>query len=123
MILKAVQMNLEIFPSDCLLDIGCGNGALSSLIATVPTQLVGVDNSEYLIFIAKEFFEEKLRILFPLHTLSQFTHGRDYCLLDTDAFQASNIVLPIGAATSAETVERICSLLFLIMKHRSDLNG
>ena len=72
LILKAIQTNLEIHPSDCLLDIGCGNGALSSLIATVPTQLVGIDNSEYLISVAKEFFEDEPRMAFHCNEVKQF---------------------------------------------------
>lgn len=74
LILNAIQTNLHIHASDCLLDIGCGNGALSSLIAKPPTQLVGIDNSEYLISIAKEFFEDKPRIIFHYNEVKQFLY-------------------------------------------------
>ena len=47
-------LNLE--EEDKLLDIGCGNGALSSLIAPKVKQCTGIDPSEYLIDIANENF-------------------------------------------------------------------
>ena len=74
LILKAIQENLKIYPSDCLLDIGCGNGALSSLIATRPTQLVGIDNSKYLVSVAKEFFEDEPRLFFQHTEIEQFMY-------------------------------------------------
>lgn len=77
LILKAIQTNLKVYPSDCLLDIGCGNGALSALIANAPAHLVGIDNSEYLISIAKEFFEDEPRMIFEYTEINQFLHSQE----------------------------------------------
>jgi cyclopropane fatty-acyl-phospholipid synthase-like methyltransferase len=48
---------LELGPGDVLLDLGCGNGALSSRLFDACAAYTGVDLSAYLIEIAKEYFE------------------------------------------------------------------
>jgi SAM-dependent methyltransferase len=48
---------LALGTSDCLLDIGCGNGALTSLFAGKVKDVLGVDHSDYLVGVAKEFFK------------------------------------------------------------------
>lgn len=58
MIVKAIKDGLLLSPEDTLLDIGCGNGALSQYLFSEVSQFHGVDFSEYLIGIAKEYFEK-----------------------------------------------------------------
>lgn len=58
MIVVAVRNALSFSLDDVLLDLGCGNGALSSYFFDNVHQLHGVDISEYLIGIAKEYFED-----------------------------------------------------------------
>ena len=58
MIVKAIKDSLSFFSEDILLDIGCGNGALSSYFFEDVSQFHGVDFSEYLIGVAKEYFEK-----------------------------------------------------------------
>jgi len=58
MIVKAIKDGLLFSPEDTLLDIGCGNGALSHYLFKDVSQFQGVDFSEYLIRIAKEYFEK-----------------------------------------------------------------
>ena len=56
------QLGLE--PSDVLLDIGCGNGALSARLFDDCGGYAGVDLSTYLIGVAQEFFERPPHYLF-----------------------------------------------------------
>jgi hypothetical protein len=57
MIVDATKSALLLSPPDVLLDLACGNGALSSRFYDFCSELQGVDRSEYLIGVAKEFFE------------------------------------------------------------------
>jgi cyclopropane fatty-acyl-phospholipid synthase-like methyltransferase len=52
-----VRELLELRPGDVLLDLGCGNGALSARLFDGCAGYAGVDLSAYLIEIAKEYFE------------------------------------------------------------------
>ena len=56
LILDAVTAGLELEPSDELLDLCCGNGALSDLLFRRCVGGLGVDFSEYLISIAGKYF-------------------------------------------------------------------
>lgn len=57
MIVAAIRAGLKLAPEDSLLDIGCGNGALSRLLFDSCRYFLGVDLSEYLISVAKSRFE------------------------------------------------------------------
>ncbi len=69
---NAVCKGLDINESDIILDIGCGNGALSSLFFKKINKLVGVDFSEYLISVAKDNFEMKPDYTFYLSDAYNF---------------------------------------------------
>lgn len=56
MIVKAVVAGLELSEDDALLDLCCGNGALSTLLFKHCNGGLGVDFSEYLISIANKYF-------------------------------------------------------------------
>lgn len=56
MIVTAVTEQLELNQNDFLLDLCCGNGALTSLLLEYCHGGLGVDFSEYLIQIANEHF-------------------------------------------------------------------
>lgn len=47
---------LELKEGDRFLDIGCGNGALTQYFKDCVNEILGVDNSKYLIEIANEYF-------------------------------------------------------------------
>jgi len=64
MIVQAIRNGLAFSPDDVLLDIGCGNGALSQYFFDECVQFHGVDFSEYLIEVAKSNFERKPTHLF-----------------------------------------------------------
>lgn len=57
MIADAIVSGLALEPSDVVLDLACGNGALSRHLYAHCSGLVGVDLSEYLISVAKANFE------------------------------------------------------------------
>ena len=57
MIVDTIRSALEMKPADALLDIACGNGALSHLLFDSCTDYLGVDLSEHLISVAKANFE------------------------------------------------------------------
>lgn len=58
MIATAIRDGMSFYPGCTLLDIGCGNGALSRYFFDDCAQYLGVDFSEYLIQVAKENFED-----------------------------------------------------------------
>jgi len=58
-IVKQINNCLNIQFDDCLVDIGCGNGALTNLVAPKECVVYGIDPSNYLIEIAKEFFQKE----------------------------------------------------------------
>lgn len=59
MIVDAVTAGLDLVPQDTLLDICCGNGALTDRIFAHCKGGTGVDFSEYLVGIAQKYFEKK----------------------------------------------------------------
>lgn len=59
MIVDSIVTGLELKTSDVVLDIGCGNGALTSRLFAFCDQIVGVDASPYLISVANERFSSR----------------------------------------------------------------
>jgi hypothetical protein len=57
MIISAVRSGLELSKPDCLLDLACGNGALSQYFFPDVSGFLGADYSDYLISVAKRKFE------------------------------------------------------------------
>jgi SAM-dependent methyltransferase len=66
-LVRHLRRVLELRTDDVLLDLGCGNGALSSRLFDQCDAYVGVDRSEYLIEVARENFARLPRY--------QFLHG------------------------------------------------
>lgn len=64
LIVQAIRSGLNLNTEDVVLDIGCGNGALSRFFFDEVSEFHGVDFSEYLIGVAKEFFEKLPRFSF-----------------------------------------------------------
>lgn len=64
MIVSAVRMGLCFEEEDILLDLGCGNGALSRYFFPNCSGMLGVDFSGYLIEVAKNNFEKPPAFLF-----------------------------------------------------------
>jgi hypothetical protein len=57
MIIEAIKSGLEFKTDDVLLELACGNGALSRNLFGSCREYLGVDVSEYLISVAKNNFE------------------------------------------------------------------
>ena len=61
-IITQIVSSLDLQKTDDLLDIGCGNGALTVKLEPFVENILGVDYSDYLIGIAKEYFESSTLI-------------------------------------------------------------
>ncbi len=59
-----IRDTLRLRPEDVLLDLGCGNGALSARLFDSCAAYAGVDRSAYLIEIAKAYFEQPPEYVF-----------------------------------------------------------
>jgi cyclopropane fatty-acyl-phospholipid synthase-like methyltransferase len=64
MILDAIRQGLLLTEQDCLLELACGNGALSQSFAGSCKAYLGTDISEFLIEQAKAYFEKPPGIRF-----------------------------------------------------------
>ncbi len=63
---------LQLEPADVLLDLGCGNGALAARLFDECGAYVGVDNSAYLIDVAREYFEHSPEYRFVTSGIVEF---------------------------------------------------
>lgn len=66
LIVQALRSGLALRPDDVLLDLACGNGALTSYLFDDCAQVHGVDHSEYLIEVAQRRFAQPGRISFEV---------------------------------------------------------
>jgi len=67
MIVQAIRAGLDLHTNDVLLDLACGNGALSSYLFDDCAELHGVDYSDYLIKVARERFARPGRSSFEVN--------------------------------------------------------
>lgn len=74
LIVDAIKTALALQASDVVLDLACGNGALSSRLFDSCASLLGVDASEFLISIAKEQFESAPRFRFERGDAVAYLH-------------------------------------------------
>ena len=74
-LVNTIKNNLCLNKNDVVMDLACGNGALSSKIANFCKKLYGIDNSEFMISVAKEFFEINNHIVFELDEIMNFLHN------------------------------------------------
>jgi len=72
MIVGVIERQLALQPSDVVLDLACGNGALSQRLFDACAGWVGVDVSEYLIEVANRHFAEAPRITFIADGAAQY---------------------------------------------------
>ena len=78
LIVEAIAAGLSLRHDDVVLDLACGNGALSVRLFDRCAGLVGVDLSPYLIEVAQRNFARPPRYRFCLDDLvSYVTHARD----------------------------------------------
>lgn len=72
LIVDAIKSGLSLKNDDCLLDIACGNGALSRLLFHDIAEFLGVDNSEYLISVALANFAKPPKFDFMLSGAAEY---------------------------------------------------
>jgi SAM-dependent methyltransferase len=78
LIINAVLTGLSLAPSDVVLDLACGNGALSSYLFDKCAGLVGIDISPYLIEIAQKNFARSPKYRFCAEDAASYLmHERD----------------------------------------------
>ena len=73
MMVDAIIGGLELRPADVLLDIGCGNAALTARLFPFCDQCVGVDFSEYLISVANANFSSSRHLFIYQDALEYLT--------------------------------------------------
>jgi SAM-dependent methyltransferase len=115
-VVEALQGGLELSHGDSLLDLMCGNGALTARLFDACGSVVGVDRSAYLIEIAKEYFERLPRYAFVEEDVvayvrrevgdHQFTKVLCYGAFQYLAADAAQAVLS-GLRACAPSIERV----------------
>lgn len=71
----AIKDGLRLSSEDVLLDLACGNGALTARLFDSCRSVLGVDRSSYLIEIAKEYFEDAPRRSFKEADILTYLRG------------------------------------------------
>lgn len=104
---KTIATNLSLRPRDRVLDLACGNGALSCRLFGLCEELHGVDLSEFLISVAQEFFETGPKYTFSQHDMVDF-------LLNTQTPTRYNKALCYGSFSylSESAAKQALSLLY-----------
>jgi len=72
LIVEEIKRQLALVPTDVVLDLACGNGALSHRLVDGCSALVGVDISPYLIDIANRHFAQASRVSFVADGAAQY---------------------------------------------------
>ena len=75
MIVNTIRLSLNLKSDDTLLDIACGNGALSHLLFDSCSRYLGVDLSKHLISVAKANFEALPNFEFKQHGAAEYVQG------------------------------------------------
>lgn len=71
-IVGEIKRQLALAPEDVLLDLACGNGALSHRLVDSCAALVGIDISGYLIEVANRYFADPPRVSFAADGAAQY---------------------------------------------------
>ncbi|OIQ97449.1 hypothetical protein GALL_205810 [mine drainage metagenome] len=107
MITTAIKSGLKMRPDDVLLELACGNGALSHFIFDSCQEYLGVDVSEYLISIAKKNFEK------PPHYKYLMQGGAEYMRQESQPERFSKALCYAGFQFfSADQAAEILLILF-----------
>lgn len=106
MIVDAICSALDLKPGDTLLDIACGNGALSHLLFDSCSGYVGVDLSGHLISVAKTNFEALPRYRFVHQGASEYVRTE----LLPERFSKVLCYGSFPYFSAADAVEVLCTL-------------
>jgi hypothetical protein len=72
LIVGQIKTQLTLSDADVLLDLACGNGALSDRLTSSCAALLGVDISDYLIEVAREHFGKPPKVDFAAQGVVQY---------------------------------------------------
>lgn len=75
LIVEQIKAQLALTSSDVLLDLACGNGALSERLTASCAAMFGVDISDYLIEVARAHFGDPPRVDFAAQGVVQYLEG------------------------------------------------
>jgi SAM-dependent methyltransferase len=79
LIVAGIKKNLDLKPNDVLLDLCCGNGAITDRIFASCQGGVGVDFTAYLIEVAKKNFEQPPACTFHVADALDYVETADEC--------------------------------------------
>ena len=107
LIVEAIENALELKDrgADSLLDIGCGNGALSRLLFNKLSSFYGVDYSDFLISVAKRDFEIAPHYFFHAADALEYLNSEPYPL-------RYNIMLCYGCFSYFSDAPRVLRVLY-----------
>jgi cyclopropane fatty-acyl-phospholipid synthase-like methyltransferase len=77
LIVAAIDAGLNLQTDNCLLELACGNGALSQYFLNRCKSYVGVDISECLIHVARDRFGKMLSVRFEHNDVNNFIKMED----------------------------------------------
>ena len=75
MIVGEIKRRLSLQPDDVLLDLACGNGALSRFLFDSCSESLGVDLSEYLVSVANRHFARPPRHMFSTQGAAEYVRS------------------------------------------------
>lgn len=106
MIVDAIRAALDIKPSDGLIDIACGNGALSHRLFSSCADFLGIDLSEHLISVAKSNFEVLPHYRFEQQGAAEYVRAE----LQAERFTKSLCYGSFSYFLAADAAEVLCTL-------------
>lgn len=105
LIVKQVAKYLSLGDSDKLLDIGCGNGALTARFECLTKEILGIDISDYLIGVAHEYFSSP-KLAFVEQSIEKTIEG------DLNKNYNKALLYGVSSYLSDETLERLVTWYF-----------
>ncbi len=118
---KYSEMVSNILGVSLMPNTGVTKSNNQSIVLIVDENEFGLSRDLIVKSLIKEGILARRYFLPSLHKQAQFSKGRNIYLPNTDSFQKKNIVMPIGARTNNETIERIHAILKLIQKNASSI--
>lgn len=106
MIISAITSGLELMSGESLLDLGCGNGALSQFLFEKCDLYQGVDFSEFLIDVAQKNFEKPPAYSFKLSDAVSYVESEP----SPSRFEKA-LCYGVFSYFSADSAERLLSVL------------
>jgi SAM-dependent methyltransferase len=125
LIVNGIKKNLELESDDVLLDLCCGNGAITSHVFPACKGGVGVDFTPFLIEVAQKNFEQRPDRIFRLADVLEYVETTDECqrftkVLCYGAFQCLIQKKAIGVLTALQ--KRFINVRRILLGNLPDLD-